>query len=92
MEISTIEQHADESDRASDIQEFEISLAIKQHQQQPKEQPVFNENGLKICVDCDVPIPPERLRANQNAVRCVHCQEELERFNKLHRGAGYRYG
>lgn len=91
MKISTIEQHADESDRASDIQEFENNLALKHHhQQQPKEQPVFNENGLRICVDCDVLIPIERFRANQNAVRCVYCQEELERFNKLY--GGYRYG
>lgn len=87
--ITTIEQHPDESDRASDIQQFENELALKRHRQQPKEKPVFNDNGLRICVDCDVLIPIERIRANEHAVRCVHCQDELERFNKLH---GYRYG
>lgn len=89
MSITTIEQHPDESDRATDIQQFENELALKRHQQQPKEQPEYNSNGLRICIDCNALIPIARIRANENAVRCVFCQDELEKFNKLH---GYRYG
>lgn|GEM_PF-555293 len=32
-----------------------------------------------VCVDCELPIPFERLRLQPAAVRCVECQEALER-------------
>ncbi len=36
-------------------------------------------NGERCCLECEEPIDPERLRANPGAVRCVACQEKMER-------------
>ncbi len=38
------------------------------------------------CVDCDDPIDAERLEAIPAAVRCITCQEALERFHRLRPG------
>jgi DnaK suppressor protein len=37
------------------------------------------------CTDCGDPIPPARLQAQPFAVRCVACQEHLERAAGKHR-------
>lgn len=31
-----------------------------------------------VCVDCGLPIPPERLEARPTAIRCVPCQARRE--------------
>ncbi|AAU90969.1 hypothetical protein MCA2937 [Methylococcus capsulatus str. Bath] len=49
------------------------------------------EDGLPmvVCYDClneyevITPIPPERLAANEHAIRCIDCQIEHEREAKL---------
>ncbi|MBW2599923.1 MAG: TraR/DksA family transcriptional regulator [Deltaproteobacteria bacterium] len=35
--------------------------------------------GVRCCVDCEEPIPEERLLIKPDAVRCVACQEKNER-------------
>ncbi|QOF68969.1 TraR/DksA C4-type zinc finger protein [Actinobacillus sp. GY-402] len=30
------------------------------------------------CVECGLPIPPQRLRAVPLAVRCISCQQDFE--------------
>jgi RNA polymerase-binding transcription factor DksA len=37
-----------------------------------------------ICVDCRHPIPPERLRAVPEAVRCLNCQRLFEGLHRQH--------
>jgi DnaK suppressor protein len=36
-------------------------------------------HGVAYCVDCGLDIPPERLKAKPDAVRCVECQGKKER-------------
>lgn len=36
-------------------------------------------DGVRCCLDCEVPIPAGRLEASPDAVRCVECQERHER-------------
>lgn len=42
---------------------------------------VVGDDGapLIVCYDCLAPIPPARLAAHPHAIRCVGCQEKLER-------------
>ena len=35
----------------------------------------------KLCVDCSVVIPPERLSVAPNTLRCTKCQGKLEKSN-----------
>jgi DnaK suppressor protein len=36
-------------------------------------------NGVAYCVDCGFDIPPKRLEAKPDAVRCVECEARKER-------------
>lgn len=36
-------------------------------------------NDIRCCLDCEGPIPAERLKVNPDAVRCVECQEKKDR-------------
>ena len=84
--MQIIERHADPSDTASDIEQIEINLAIQAVRHITYEEPEYNSNGLRICIECEVLIPIARIRANENAVRCIHCQEKIEKENKLYGG------
>lgn len=35
--------------------------------------------GVVICIDCDEPVQPARLKAKPNAARCISCQHIHER-------------
>jgi DnaK suppressor protein len=36
-------------------------------------------DGIAYCVDCGLDIPPKRLEAKPDAVRCVECESRKER-------------
>jgi len=38
-------------------------------------------NGEILCIDCDAPIEPLRLKAKPNAARCVECQGCFEEWH-----------
>jgi len=38
-----------------------------------------DEGSYGVCVDCDEPINPQRLRAYPAAMRCAGCQEDSEK-------------
>ena len=42
----------------------------------------LNEGGYGICVECEEPIAPARLRALPEVQTCVRCQDRLERFGR----------
>ena len=44
----------------------------------PLEMPLYID-GVRCCLDCEDPIPEERLEIKRDAVRCVACQERYER-------------
>ncbi|MDO9218237.1 MAG: TraR/DksA family transcriptional regulator [Lacisediminimonas sp.] len=39
----------------------------------------IEDGSYGLCVDCGVGIPPARLEAAPDALRCIACQEKLER-------------
>jgi DnaK suppressor protein len=42
------------------------------------------DGNYGICVNCHRPIPPERLRAVPEAVRCLNCQRLFEGLQRQH--------
>ena len=39
----------------------------------------LNDGSYGECTDCGINIPAARLQATPEAVRCVHCQEKVEK-------------
>lgn len=70
----------DEGEIASSIEmEFLAQSLNKQREQiRPETHPDFDG---ETCVSCGDDIPPERLKMGR--VRCVYCQDELEKRAKL---------
>ena len=65
----------DEADRQ---QQVLLDAAINAHKNRANEQPEFNDDGDRVCLDCDAIIPLARVYA-VNAVSCVGCAELEER-------------
>lgn len=60
------------------FQEESLSMALSSRSL-PAEIPLV-EDGVRICRDCEEPIPDARLALVPNAVRCARCQERRERI------------
>ena len=61
-------------DKANELAEFTTDVALLNHfeQLEHESQRIIDERC--ICVDCDHPIPDERLAALPDCCRCVDCQ------------------
>ncbi|MCK5610299.1 TraR/DksA C4-type zinc finger protein [Candidatus Pacearchaeota archaeon] len=57
----------------------DIALQAQIENRLPQEAPVFNDNNQVICKDCSIVIPPARLEARPESVRCVDCKTALEK-------------
>lgn len=70
----------DEGDIASALELGFIAQALERHKEKvaPEKHPDFDGTH---CVDCDIEIP--QLRLTMGKVRCVDCQEILEKKNKM---------
>lgn len=70
----------DEADIASALEAGFIAQALERHKEKvaPEKHPDFDGEH---CVDCLIKIPEVRLEMGK--VRCVHCQTELEKINKM---------
>ena len=67
-------------DLAFEKTEFEREEAIRRILSQlPDEGPALDEDGNRLCVDCEELIPFKRLALVPQAVRCVECQAIAER-------------
>jgi DnaK suppressor protein len=73
MDYIDIAQIVEECTRAEALQRLKASLA------ENEQQVTDPERGLVVCLDCEAPIPLERLAANPRAVRCIDCQLEYDR-------------
>lgn len=74
--------YADELDRAAAIADAINTEGVDKSREFMKPQQERDENGewpIKECVDCDDELPVERL--NLARIRCVTCQEKLEKRN-----------
>lgn len=68
----------DISDRASQIEQLQRDIAIKQRIQNP-------QSSSPYCEDCGNDIPLERLKAVMGCVRCIDCQIRYEKVKRNYR-------
>ena len=80
-EMSTLDQHpADSGTNLVDADREEASIEILQAQQERVREALARVDAGTYgrCVDCDTPLPDERLEARPDAARCVNCQQRAE--------------
>ena len=80
-ELATLDQHpADSGTNLVDADREEASLEILQAQQERVREALARVDAGTYgrCVDCDTPLPDERLEARPDAARCVNCQQRAE--------------
>jgi len=75
--------NGDVADRADEIIAINLQLAMAAHEQATQDVDQVVIAGNVICVDCDDVIPPERVAAKHDCVRCITCQEIHEKEAKL---------
>ena len=80
VELDFSSEVYDEGDIASALEFDFIASALEKHKAKttPEKHPDFNG---KNCIDCGDEIPEERLKMGK--IRCVYCQEILEKKEKL---------
>ncbi len=75
---------ADEADRAECLIEAERKRNVMAILSQVDDDPIFNDAGIRVCVDCESVIPKRRVESI-NAVRCVECARIDEIESKRYR-------
>jgi len=70
---------ADEIDRAQYHNELYQQQAMDAHYRKCGVGAYDHTPESGICIDCDSPIAPARLRVNPAALRCIDCQRRFER-------------
>ena len=75
----------DAADSANDLAQFNTELALRQRELERQRAGSLQQvvNGVVECRDCGVDIPPGRLAALSNCVRCVDCQIAYEKELRL---------
>jgi len=68
----------DDADRAERLQAQRLKDGIEQLKQTPHEEPLCNDQGVRICKDCGISINMMRLAVVPHAVRCMPCQSAHE--------------
>lgn len=71
----------DVADRADSENEHFVINALYNHHKQREQtnHHASSEDKVRYCVDCGKPIPAARLKAVPEAIRCVECQQILEK-------------
>ena len=72
---------SDIAERAEQREATDRKLVIDSITKRTKEEPETDGEGYRRCLDCWMVVPVERIVA-VDAVRCVGCQGELEKFEK----------
>ncbi len=70
---------ADAADRASEVEAERLAEQLERQARAA----ALDTRGNERCADCEEPIPAERRRALPSALRCVGCQELVERIAKI---------
>ncbi|HCH3753755.1 TPA: TraR/DksA C4-type zinc finger protein [Vibrio parahaemolyticus] len=68
----------DQFDRAQELETLFRNAAISNRPILAEEKPDEDEDGNRYCLSCGSVVPPERIGALPNAVRCVSCQSRKE--------------
>ena len=69
---------SDEIDRANDEAQFTTDHAVQTYLKSQALPPQRIVADAVLCLDCESVIPPGRLAALPNCVRCIGCQEAEE--------------
>jgi len=69
---------ADPADMGSEREEIHRQEALDRVRYRRHGVPLLDEEGRRICRDCEEIIPLERLLAAPHAVRCVPCKQDIE--------------
>jgi RNA polymerase-binding transcription factor DksA len=72
------ETHEEELDETAEIYFEEEERRIAEARR------ALADGSYGICANCHRPIPPERLRAVPEAVRCLNCQRLFEGLHRQH--------
>lgn len=72
---------ADEGDYSADMEVKHNEMWIANHSRRLKEEPEYDTDGAKICIECETLIPEQRAKLDF-VVRCINCQDEEERRDK----------
>jgi len=65
-------------EQAQRVTDAATAAAIEDARRTPVE-PALVRDGVRLCKDCEEPIPARRLEAWPKAVRCAECQDDFER-------------
>lgn len=69
----------DDLDRAKELEMRERQAALERALAQGREtEAPLIIDGVRCCIDCGQPIPPARLAARPQSVRCIDCKQERE--------------
>ena len=69
----------DQLDRAKELEMLRRENSLAAHKQTSSEPAQWIEGGRVLCLNCSVPVLPQRLRAKPNAAYCMECQQLRER-------------
>ncbi|MDA0126501.1 TraR/DksA C4-type zinc finger protein [Vibrio sp. MarTm2] len=70
---------SDQLDQAQELEQLFRDKALNQQlMSRCAEQPDEDQDGNRYCLSCGATIPPKRIKAQPNAVRCVSCQSRKE--------------
>jgi DnaK suppressor protein len=78
LSVATDTATADFADARRDIDEYQAGRAALSR---------LDSGGYGTCTDCGEAIPPARLLAQPFAIRCIACQERIERQTGMHRSS-----
>ena len=70
---------ADDADIAEEFEARHRAAALKAHRARMKKNAPIEVDGKRLCVDCGDEIPPGRVEANPDVIRCIECQTDIEK-------------
>lgn len=84
-ELADVDQHP--ADGASDLYEEELDeteriLLEAEERRIDDARRALAEGTYGTCRNCGQPIPPDRLQAAPEAVRCINCQRHFDGYNR----------
>ena len=81
--MDRVRDSGDESvvDLLADLEYADIDRHIRELQANEAALRAWHDGRYGVCIDCDEPIPYERLHAYPSALRCIRCQERFEHAN-----------
>ena len=87
-ELADYDQHPGDQGTETYIQEMDATtdIILDEEEQRVKDaRRALDEGRYGVCVDCGKEIPPERLEAAPESIRCVDDQRRFEALLRQHR-------